>query len=107
MIISTPEWSIFDRLDELEDITLKLMEQTEVKEPNLKDTSTAANDANILAKQTLIFAFIHWAATGHSQRETKDRIISILKKTGLSEKMLDSVEGRMTEVCEFVEKRKH
>ena len=34
-----PEWSIFDRLDEVEKITLEQMEKTDTIEPTLKNTT--------------------------------------------------------------------
>ena len=102
--MSTPEWSIFDRLDELEDITLKLMEKADTTEPTLKEVSPIARDASILAKQGFIFSFINYAVKASNPRETKDMWIRILKTNGLSEKTLDSMEKLMFGVCESIEK---
>ena len=55
--MSEPEWSLFDRLDELESITLQLMEKADTAEPTLKGTSTIAKDARILAIFALSTAF--------------------------------------------------
>ena len=101
--MSTPEWSIFDRLDELEDITLGLMEKADVTEPTLENTSTVARDASILAHLGFLLAFTSTAARSSVPRETKDRWIHVLKASGLSEKMLNLVEEFMITICESVE----
>jgi len=103
--MSTPEWSIFARLDELEDITLKLMEKADTTEPTLKDTSTVARDARILAELAFILgfgAYIHYAS---KPIELKDKLLGAFKKQGLSGEILDSLEKFMTARCEDIERK--
>ncbi len=100
-----PEWSIFDRLDELEDITLKLMEKTDVTEPTLEETSVVARDAKILADYALTISF-GLAIAGHSNpREGKDILLKLLKDAGLSKEMLVSEAKLLLQVCEAKERR--
>ncbi|MBA7483403.1 hypothetical protein ES707_18918 [subsurface metagenome] len=101
--MSTPEWSIFDRLDELEDITLGLMEKAETTEPTLKDAYNIAKDASILGKLGFLLAFVHTAVRASNPRETKGTWTHVLKVSGLSESVLKSVEDSMVKVCESVE----
>ncbi len=101
--MSTPEWSIFDRLEELEDITLKLMENADTTEPNLKNTSVVARDAIILARAGFTLAFVSAAAGVSNPRELKDRCIHLFRGVGLSKRMLDSMEEFMLSVCESAE----
>ncbi len=104
--MSTPEWSIFDRLDELEDITLKLMEKTDVTEPSLKDTSTMATDAIILALFVLGTAFLESATNVQNPRAQKDHYIDSFKQVGLSPKILEGAEKVLIQMCELIEEAK-
>ena len=101
--MSTPEWSIFDRLEELEDITLKLMEKTETAEPTLKSVSTVAKDASILARYAILFAFTSSVADkSDDPRRLKDTYIEFLKRAGLSEEQLKRLRDRLVTVCEII-----
>ena len=82
--MSTPEWSIFDRLDELEDITLGLMEKTDTTEPTLKNTSTVARDAITIAKLGFMLAFRLQAIGASNPRAEKNKCIDLMKRVGLS-----------------------
>jgi len=104
--MSTPEWSIFDRLDELENITLELMEKADTSEPTLKDTSTMARDAIILALFAFGAAFLESATDVQNPRAQKDRYISSLKQVGLSPKMLEVTERVLIQMCELIEEAK-
>ena len=104
--MSTPEWNIFGRIEELEDIALKLMEKADITEPTLKDMSTVARDARISAEFGFILgfdAYIHYAP---KPIELKDKLIGVFKKQGLSREILDSLEKFMAATCEDVEKKR-
>lgn len=98
-----PEWNIFDRLAELEDITLELIDKTKVVEPKLKDTSTLARDAVILATQSLLFSYASATSSRGNPRLGKDLLIKILKKSGLSKTRLKKVEASLNMVCDAFE----
>ena len=70
-----PEWGIFDRLSELEDITLKLMEKDDTIEPTLKNIAVIAEDARIIAKWALTLSAA-WAIEKTSEhRQFKDELL--------------------------------
>ena len=103
-----PEWSIFDRIDELEDLTLKLMDKTEQAEPALKDIVSLLNDAIIMGKAGIIFSFIIASkVAGHEYRKGRDIFIEELKRQGLSKGRLEEVEHNLTELCKLIEERKN
>jgi hypothetical protein len=100
-----PEWSIFDRLDELEKITLEQMEKTDTIEPTLKNMAIVARDAIILARHALWFGFVHSVAFGRNPRELKDSQLELLKKAGLSGEQLQWLEQAMILVCKLFERK--
>ena len=104
--MSTPEWSIFDRLDELENITLKLMEQTDTAEPTLKKTSATARDARILALNAFAWAFFASAIKSPNPTALKDAAIDSLKPAQLSPEILESLEEILIKICDILEKAK-
>ena len=99
-----PEWSVFDRLDELEKITLEQMEKTDTIEPTLKEVSRLLKDAIILATYALYFNFTI-TSKDRDARKLKDGYISILKNTGLSKSSLESVHESLITLCEAIEKK--
>jgi hypothetical protein len=99
-----PEWSIFDRLNELEDITLKLMEKDDTLEPTLKDTAVIAKDAFILATLNFVRSFIVDASTAVNRRALKDELIAYFKRRGMSEKTRNLMEETLVDTCERLEK---
>ncbi len=101
-----PEWHIFDRIEELEDITLKLMEKADTTEPTLKGTSTMAGDARILALFAFATAFMALAADAKNPRAIKDSYINNLRKVGLSRKLSELVGSLLIDLCERIEKAK-
>jgi hypothetical protein len=102
--MTTHEWSIFDRLDEVEKITLEQMEKTDAIEPTLKNTATRAKDASLLAFFALGMGFMASAIDYPNPRELKDRYIHALKRLGLSERALKITENVLIETCELIEK---
>ena len=101
-----PEWDIFDRLDELEDITLQLMEKTDKAEPALKDIASMLNDALIMGQAGVIFSFVVSArVAGHDYRKGKDLFIETLRSQGLSKERVKDVEDTLVRVCKFIEKK--
>jgi len=101
-----PEWSIFDRLDEVEKITLELMEKAGITEPTLKETSTKARDAIILAEYAFVLGAGFNIAHDPHPRVAKDASISLLKKAGLSQEILDGLDAFLIALCEAAEKGK-
>lgn len=99
-----PQWSIFDRLDEIEDITLKLMEKTDITEPTLNKTSTMARDALILARYSFILGFYATCHNDDNPRKDRDDSIQILMEAGLGEETLKWLEDILTETCNIIEK---
>jgi len=99
-----PEWSIFDRLDEVEKITLEQMEKTDTIEPTLKNTATRAKDASLLAFVALGMGFMASAIDYPNPRELKDHYIHALNRLDLSERALKIVENVLIKLCELIEK---
>ena len=104
--MSTPEWGIFDRLDELEKIILEQMEKTDTIEPTLKDTSTTARDARILALNAYAWAFFASAIEALNPRALKDTAIDSLRPAELSPKTREAVEEVLIKICELIEEVK-
>ena len=106
--MGTPEWSIFDRLDELEKITLEQMEKADTIEPTLKNTATAAKDARNLALFSLAMSFMSFALAAHLEnpRKLKDSYIKGLKHLRLNQKLLEVVDSSLIEMCELLEETK-
>lgn len=101
-----PEWNIFDRLDELEDITLQLMEKTDKAEPVLKDIASMLNDALIMGKAGVFFSFVVSArVAGHDYRKGKDIFIETLRSQGLSKERVKDVEDTLVRFCKLIEKK--
>lgn len=99
-----PELFIFDRIDELEKISLELMESTEDTKPTLKSIQILVNDTFILAELALIISFINYCAGTKKHREYKDDFIGMLKNRGLSSEKLDIINKYFTWACEGFEK---
>lgn len=99
-----PEWSIFDRVDEIEDITLKLMEKTDITEPTLSKASTMARDALILARNSFVLGFFANFYNSDNPRKGRDNFIQILMEAGLSEEVLKWIEDSLTGTCNIIEK---
>ena len=101
-----PEWQLFDRIDELEDITLKLWEEADATGPTLKKTSSVARDSLIVARNAILLNFIETVvrlSDSNRARKKKDMWLEILKRAGLSEETLNWLRKTMTRVCEVVE----
>ena len=99
-----PEWSIFDRLDEVEKITLELMEKADTTEPTLKEASILLKDAIILATYALYFHFVI-TSKGRDARKLKDGYIGVLKSAGLSKSSLESIHESLIKLCEAIEEK--
>lgn len=101
-----PEWSIFDRLDELEDITLKLMEKADTTEPTLRETSSTTRDARLLAELAFTLAFSAYLGDSSDKPiELKDKLIGILESQGLSEKLFEPISNYMVNATKRFEKK--
>lgn len=101
-----PEWSIFDRLDELEDITLKLMEKADTTDPTLKETSSIARDARLLAQFAFILGFAAYIGGSSDEPiELKDKLIGILKSQNVSGELFESISNYLVNVTKKFEKK--
>lgn len=100
-----PEWGIFSRLDELENLTLELMGKTETTEPTLQRINTKLKDADILARMAFMLAFTHWSTQIEVQniRKRRDVWLKYLKKLGLTPESLEWTNRIMTIACELRE----
>jgi len=83
-----PEFFIFDRIDELERISLELMEDTGLTKPTLKQTQLTAKDALILAEMAFILTF---APYYEKSKKLWGAISAVLKTRGMSEDRLTSI----------------
>ncbi len=106
--MTTPEWNIFSRLEELEDITLKIMEKAETTAPTLNDIATTAKDARNLAIFGVAMSFVSFALSAHLEnpRKLKDSYIKGLKHLRLNQKLLEVVDSSLIEICELLEETK-
>ena len=104
---SIPEWSIFERLDELETITLNLMDKTEFAEPTLQNIGVTLKDANVMAKYALLLAFGHLAAVGNPEyaEHLRDSFLQHLKSMGLSPASIEWSKEMMTYYCTYMKQR--
>lgn len=101
-----PEWSIFDRLDELEDITLKLMEKADTTEPTLRKTSSTTRDAHLLAELAFIIAFSAYLGDSSEKPiELKDKVIGILESQGVNEELFKKMSKYMVNATKRFEKK--
>ena len=99
-----PEWSIFNRIDELEKISLELMEKTETVEPALNDVAARAKDNLIVATYAYGFAFTSLALQNPQQaRKRKDDMVNRFKRLGLSAERLKTLSETMTFICDSLE----
>jgi len=102
--MNSPEFFLFDRIDELEKISLELIEKTDTVEPVLKDTATMAKDNLIVATYAYVFAFTALALRNpRGTRKQKDEMLNRFKRLGMSAKRLETLSEAMTVVCNVVE----
>lgn len=99
-----PEWSIFERLEEIEDIALELMDKTDKSEPALNELASSSEDAMIMAKYGIWAMFIMSCKSGADPRAGEKLIIKQLKEWGLGEKSLNWVQEALSGISDFVEK---
>ena len=93
-----PEWGIFDRLDELEKITLELMEKTDTTEPTLKDTA-------VLAEVAFLLGVGFHIVEARDSMLAKNVSMDILKAAGLSEGKLDAMDKLLTATYQATQKK--
>jgi len=109
--MGTPEWDIFGRIEELEDITLELAGAFEsAGKPDAESTPGEAaaalpRDTIILAQNAFILGFRALVALSSRPRKMKDRWVGFLKKQGLSKEVLNSLEEWMVAICDAIEKK--
>jgi hypothetical protein len=89
--MSTAEWDIFARIENLEQ--------------DIKAAKPTVKDANIVSMFAFGLAFGAVAVRMPDQaRGIKDSYLGYLKASGLSPKMLDILEQAMLEACDMAEK---
>ena len=90
-----PEWSLFERLDELENITLELMDKPDDTEPTLSEIQTTLNDAHNLAQIAVLLALVNTMSLKgkKSINELKGVIFDGAKTLGLSEEGSEWING--------------
>ena len=95
----TPKFFIFDRIDELENITLELMDKTSSVEPTLKSTSESANDAVKLAQLTFILQFSLFIRQNPDRaKRILDHWSGLLKALDVNEQIYKNLRSFMTEL---------
>ena len=110
----TPEWSIFDRLEELEDITLQLMGKTDAADPKITDISTKvkqiekveaiALDAARLAALGVLAAFVAIATDESTKaRIIKDTLLVVAKHFDITLELRQWLATALTGLCDDIE----
>jgi hypothetical protein len=102
-----PEWHLFDRIDELEKITLELMDKTDTTEPTLKETSAQVQDAIMLAEYGVFVGVGPLIVKDPNPRLAKETFIGVLRKAGLSQKILGDLDASLTALCVAIEERQN
>ena len=100
-----PEWNIFDRIDELENITLDLMEKTDTTKPELDIIAVRLKDAMILGTCATYFCHAITSKVIGQPRQVKDMMLNLLKEKELSEDILDILTNSLNMLCETIEER--
>jgi hypothetical protein len=88
-----PEWDFFKRLEGAE-------EKIEVTEQTLKDALVLASEALILAFGMMAKEYPSYA------RLFKDKTIEDLKKGGLSQRRLESIQSDLLWACDLIDKKR-
>lgn len=98
-----PEWSIFDRLDELENITLQLMDTTDKTMPTSSEIEVSSKDAILMAGYGIWSMFLVACKLGADSKVGKKLIIEQLVNWGVSEKPLQWMERMLNAASDFIE----
>jgi hypothetical protein len=102
----TPEWNIFDRLDELENITLDLMDKTVATEPTLRNTTNVATEALSLATVALVIAFTSASVSNPPiTRRLRGICVRLLERQSVSKKTVENLASRMATISEIMDRR--
>ena len=91
------------RIENLEDISLELMEKADTAGPIVKDPVTGAKDANAIAKYAFLVGFAVAISGASDPRERMSKWTRILSSAGLSREMLDWMEGWMATIVHLSE----
>jgi len=88
-------WEFFGRIEDLENIT-----------KGLEATKTRARDNSLVGILAFGFAFLAFNKSApHRARASKDELMPLLKKTRLSQPMLDALEQMMLIVCDTLDQQ--
>ena len=100
-----PEWSIFDRLDELEDITLDLMGKADRVEPSLETINDSVQDTVLMAKYGIWLTFLLASKDNTKYVELKDAILKQLRDIGVGEQPLQSLSNSLNSACDAIKEK--
>lgn len=101
---SISEWQLFNRIDELEKITLELMDKTESVEPTLKDTAALARAAFHTGLFGFILGFSAASQNIKDRRKFKDEWVEYMKSQGVDKALVDHLHEWMLYICKQQEK---
>ncbi|MBA7663972.1 hypothetical protein ES703_72021 [subsurface metagenome] len=90
-----PEFFIFDRLDELENITLELMEKADLGEPSVEIATRLAKHATIIAEFGLVLTFLGRVREAKSKSEAialKDSLLDGLRERSAIAERVDVID---------------
>lgn len=93
-----PEWDIFKRIKDLEDLYLEQMQKIDETEPALRDTSIVALLAFMIGIESQL-------KKSSNPPKTAERWINLIKDTRLSEKEAESLVSFIKSVAEAYSKR--
>ena len=100
------EWSIFDRLDEVENITLDLMDKTDKVIPEMGNVALTSQDALIMARYGLWAFFNLMCMQGRDPAAGRDIFLRQLKDWGLSKKSLSWLKKAFGDIVDYAGKQK-
>lgn len=104
--MSTPEFEIFKRVEELEDIALNLMEKTSNVEPSIKSLDKEHQETRKLVLATLLITYIDYATRNPTRcRAWKDKIMDMLNHIELDTHIKEIVEQAILIICNSAEEQ--
>lgn len=102
--MSTPEFDIFKRIEDLEGITLELMDKTQVTEPTLKSLAASITEINKLSNVMCLWIFM---LTVHDDlsitRRSKDSAIGFLRRHGVEAERVELIEQTLNKFSDWAE----
>ena len=96
-----PEFFIFDRLDELENITLELMEKADVEKPSVEGALRLAKHASTIAEYGFLLAFrgaVDKAGNKKVAKAMKDLLFKGIREGAVIERRVDVIESILSDM---------